>query len=128
MARRAVIALNPAKEQSFNQVPGWMIVTVAASEYAEDGKYTTKGLEDHAAVACAVQNFMLSLTADGIGSKWMTGALGVAPEKLMVLAGANSTAERFMGIVWFGYPLKELVSMVAPPRKLGVDGVLKTLS
>ena len=35
------------------------------------------------AVACATQNFMLSLAEDGVGSKWMTGALGAAPEDVL---------------------------------------------
>ena len=46
------------------------------------------GLEDHAACACAIQNFMLSLAEEGIGSKWMTGALGAAPEDVMAAVGA----------------------------------------
>ena len=33
------------------------------------------GLEDHAATACAVQNFMLSLASEGIASKWMTATV-----------------------------------------------------
>jgi len=127
-ARKAVAALNPLKQETFSAVPGWMLVTVAASEYAADGSLSTKkGLEDHAAVACAIQNFMLSLTADGLGSKWMTGALGIAPDQLLVLVGANATAERMMGMVWFGYPKEPLASMTVPARKLGVDGVHKVL-
>jgi len=128
-ARQAIGALNPAKQEVFAKVPGWMMVTVAASEYAADGSLSTKkGLEDHAATACAVQNFMLSLAAEGLGTKWMTGALGIVPEKLMDLAGVNATAERFMGMVWYGYPQTQLESLTAPARKLGVEGVYKVLA
>lgn len=125
--RAALIQLNAdqQKQAAFSRVPGWMLVTVAASA---DTLGTKKGLEDHAATACAVQNFMLSLTGDGVGSKWMTGALGIAPDALLNAVGANATTEHFMGVVWFGYPLEPLESISAPPRKQGVDGVLKILS
>ena len=56
-------------------------------------------LEDHAATACAVQNFMVSLASEGFGSKWMTGALAIAPDALMELVGAGED-ERFMGIIF----------------------------
>ena len=82
------------------------------------------GLEDHAACACAIQNFMLSLAEDGIGSKWMTGALGAAPEDVMAAVGAPA-GEKLMGAIWYGYPAKDLAEDAkAPPRKKGLDGVL----
>ena len=52
------------------QVPGWLVVTLVPSELAADGSLSTKkGLEDHAATAAAIQNFMVSLAASGVGSK-----------------------------------------------------------
>jgi nitroreductase len=115
-------ALNPEKAKMFEGVPEWMIVTVAASEYGADGSISTKkGLEDHAAVSCAIQNFMVSLANDGVGSKWMTGALGVAPEAVMDVVGADKEAERFMGAIWFGYPAKDLEEASPPKRKLGMQ-------
>ena len=114
-------ALNEEKAAMFKGVPGWMIVTIAASEYGEDGSISTKkGLEDHAATACAIQNFMISLADGGVGSKWMTGALGVAPEAVMGVVGADTDSERFMGAIWYGYPAKDLADAKAPPRKLGM--------
>eukprot|EP00966_Prymnesium_polylepis_P325322 7381298-Prymnesium_polylepis.1 len=112
----------------FEGVPGWMIVTVS-TEYDDAGLISTKkGLEDHAAVSCAIQNMMLSFSDDGIGSKWMTGALGIAPEAILGAVGADAAEERFMGAIWYGYPAKPLdPDSKAPPRKLGLDGVLKTL-
>ena len=127
-SRAALVELNPAKQEAFAAVPGWMVVTVAASEYAQDGSLSTKkGLEDHAATACAVQNFMLSLAASGCGSKWMTGALGIAPAAILDLVKANATAERFMGAIWFGYPKDGLAAVPTPARKLGVAGVMTVL-
>jgi len=125
--RARLLALNPEKEKLFAGVPGWMVVTVAASEYGTDGSISTKkGLEDHAATACAVQNFMLALADHGVGSKWMTGALGVDPSAVMEVVGADQDAERFMGVVWYGYPETELKDLKAPKRKLG-NGMHKVL-
>ena len=36
--------------------------------------------EDYAAVACAIQNLQLALHAEGIGTKWSTGAVTRAPQ------------------------------------------------
>ena len=60
-------ALNEDKRAMFEGVPGWIVVTVA-TEYDDAGLISTKkGLEDHAAVSCAIQNMMLSFSDDGIG-------------------------------------------------------------
>merc|ERR1719326_2042203 len=45
--------LNEEKRAAAEQVPEWLVVTLA-SEHPIDSKL---GLEDHAAVACATQNF-----------------------------------------------------------------------
>ena len=120
--RAKLCGLNDEKKAMFEGVPGWMIVTVAAKEYGSDGSISTKaGLEDHAATACAIQNFMVSLAGDGVGSKWMTGALGVAPDDILNTVGADKEAERFMGAIWYGYPAKDLKDAKAPPRKLSMQ-------
>jgi hypothetical protein len=67
---------------------------------------------------------MLSLADDGVGSKWMTSALGAAPEDVMACVGAPD-GEKLMGAIWFGYPAKDLADDAnSPPRKKGLDGVL----
>ena len=112
--------LNEEKRKAAEGVPEWLVVT-CASEHDLSEKL---GLEDHAACACAIQNFMLSLAEDGIGSKWMTGALGAAPEDVMAAVGAPA-GEKLMGAIWYGYPAKDLAEDAkAPPRKKGLDGVL----
>lgn len=58
--------------------------------------------EDYAAVACAVQNFMLALHARGIGSKWTTGAVTRDPRTYDAL-DIDFDAERIEGFVWAGY-------------------------
>ena len=101
-------------------VPEWLIVTLA-SEHPEGEKLF---YEDMQAVACATQNFMTSLAADGVGSKWMTGALGAAPTDVLAAVGAPES-EKLVGAIWYGYPAKELANDAkAPPRKKGLDGVL----
>ena len=112
--------LNADKRKAAEGVPEWLVVTLASEH-----KLTEKlGLEDHAATACAVQNFMLSLASEGIASKWMTGALGAPPEAVLECVGAGR-GEKLMGAIWYGYPAKDLAEDAkAPPRKKGLDGVL----
>ena len=130
--REALVALNPAKHDLFAAVPHWMVVTVvvdAGSEPAGPGLATKRALEDYAATACAVQNFMLSLARDGVGTKWMTGALGAPPEAVLRTVGADGTTERLVGAIWYGVPETALSETTPPPpRKKGVDGVLTQLS
>jgi len=99
----------------FEGVPEWLIVTMCSEQEADTKLY----YEDHAAVACATQNFMLSLADDGVGSKWMTGALGAAPEDVLACVGGDPAKEKLIGAIWYGYPQKEL-STKAPPRKKGL--------
>ena len=114
------------KKEMFEGVPGWLMVTVVPT--AGDTKWNPKALEDHAATACAVQNFMLSLASEGLGSKWMTGAMGIPPPKLMELVGADEATEHFMGIVFFGRPQAPMSEMPVPKRKTGLaEPVLTTL-
>ena len=116
--------LNEDKRKAAEGVPEWLVVTLASEH-----KLTEKlGLEDHAATACAVQNFMLSLAAEGCASKWMTGAMGIPPSKLMEVAGADEATEHFMGILFFGRPAKPTDTMDVPKRKKGLgEPVLTTL-
>ena len=107
-------------------MPGWMLVTVVPT--AGETKWNPKALEDHAATACAVQNFMLSLASDGYGSKWMTGAMGSPASKLMEVCGVDEAAEHFMGIIFFGTPAAATSGMPVPKRKVGLAApVLATL-
>jgi nitroreductase len=115
-----LLKLNEKKAEEFKAVPGWMVVTIA-TEYDSNGLISTKkGLEDHAACAAAIQNFMLSLSAEGYGSKWMTGALGMPPDAILDAIGADKEAERFMGVIWHGVPAEPLEAHKLPPRTNGV--------
>jgi nitroreductase len=90
----------PAEEvaairQKFFDVPElWVVSQVVHEEPA-------RLLEDYAAVACAIENLSLSLHADGIGSKWSTGAI-TTDGATYVAAGVDPAAERVVGFVWIG--------------------------
>jgi nitroreductase len=66
--------------------------------------------EDYAAIACAVQNICLSLSAEGIGSKWSTGGVTTDPRTYEHLR-IDATQERIVGFVWIGYSAVE-----SPPK------------
>ena len=63
---------------------------------------------------------MLSLASEGVGSKWMTGALGMAPDAILKAIGADAAAERFMGVIWHGYPQVPMADVSPPARSKGV--------
>jgi nitroreductase len=67
--------------------------------------------EDYAAVACAIQNFCLSLWAEGVGSKWSTGAITSAAQTYQIV-GIDSEREEIVGFVWAG-----MASGVPPKAK-----------
>ena len=110
--------LNEKKRDIFEQVPQMMLITQAKES---DAEWDTKTLEDHAAVSCATQNLMVSLASEGIGSKWMTGALGIPANKILEICDVDEDKEFFMGVVFIGVPQKPLGKMRVPERKRGLD-------
>lgn len=79
--------------------------------------------EDYAACCAAIQNLMLSLHADGIGTMWGTGGPTRDAEALAAL-GLDPARDRVVGFVWVGRaelvpsapkrpPLPELVRRTA---------------
>lgn len=59
--------------------------------------------EDYAACACAIQNMSLSLTADGVGSKWSTGGL-TRDQGTYDLLGIDGSVDEIIGFIWVGIP------------------------
>merc|ERR1719198_1678470 len=109
-------ALNEDKKAMFEGVPEWLIVTMC-SEHEEGSKLY---YEDHAAVSCATQNFMLSLASEGFGSKWMTGALGISGDKMFSeVLGIDMGTEHYMGTILMGKPLVPVSQMKVPRSKKG---------
>ena len=73
---------------------------LVASQISADDPKLIK--EDYAACSCAIQNLMLSLVSDGIGSKWSTGKL-TTDKHTYKIVGINPIKEEIIGFIWIGY-------------------------
>ena len=58
--------------------------------------------EDYAACSCAIQNLAISLTSDGVFSKWSTGSITKNP-KTYEIANIDRQKEEIIGFIWIGY-------------------------
>lgn len=79
--------------------------------------------EDYAAIACAVENAMLSLWSEGIFSKWGTGGL-TRHEKTYGMLPVDSEDERIIGFLWIGYPRADHRDNPKPGR-IPLDDVVR---
>lgn len=79
--------------------------------------------EDYAAVACAIENLCLSLWAEGIGTKWSTGAVTTHEDTYRAL-GVDVETTEIIGFVWAGYPAHKHPSH-KPARKLSVAEIVR---
>jgi nitroreductase len=109
------------KKPLFRKVPQMMVVSIEPS--LGDDKWNVKALEDHAACACAVQNFMVYLASEGVATKWMTGAMGISGAVILsdVCGIDTSASEHFMGVIMIGEPAQALDSLKVPTRKTGLS-------
>lgn len=108
--------------------PGWCVVTTKTSSSTstdddDDSSSSTIEQEDFKSVCCAIQNFMLSMWSEGIGTKWTTGPVQKTPE-FAKLCGISEEKERVVGIIWFGYATGGTKYADPRRRKLSVDDVL----
>ena len=58
-------------------------------------------LENYAACSCAIQNIMLSLASNNIGSKWSTGRI-TEDRETYEITGINSEKEKIIGFIFIG--------------------------
>jgi len=86
-----------SKRKSWSAVPGWLVVTCLRTDDA------FRHEEDYAACCCFVQNLMLSLWANEIGSKWSTSDVTRDPGFFELLK-VDPAKERVVGLIWYGYP------------------------
>ena len=96
-------------------MPGWLVVTCVQSGSGEAASLDDPmgaAREDYAACCCAVQNLCVSLHAEGLGTKWTTGAVNFDP-RFGEAAGVPAD-EYVVGTLWFGEPVG---SPPAPPSK-----------
>lgn len=86
---------NIIKEKYHN--PSHLLVV---SQKLNDDQFIKK--EDYAACSCAIQNLSLSLTSDGVKTKWSTGIITRHPEIYNIIK-IDSKLEEIIGFIWIGY-------------------------
>ena len=85
------------KFKRWQNIPGWIIVTCQKSK--DDTTYQ----EDYAACCCAIQNLMLFLWSNEIGTKWSTGKV-IRDDRCYDIAWIDRKSEQIVGLIWYGYP------------------------
>lgn len=105
----------------WTSIPGWCVVTTKLSP-----DNLEKELDDFKSTSCAVQNFMLSMWSEGIGSKWTTGPIQKTQE-FADLCGVDTKTERVAGCIWYGFATGGLVNADPKRRKKTVNDVLTSL-
>lgn len=105
----------------WTQIPGWCVVTTKINPDDPDAE-----LEDFKSTSCAVQNFMLSMWSEGIGTKWTSGPVQKT-EEFAALCNVDTTKERVAGCIWYGFATGGLVNADPRRRSKTVDEVLSRL-
>lgn len=135
-AKLGELASKFKKDGYFGSVPDFLVVS-CASVKAKNGKssnfdegWNVNAREDHAACACAVQNFMISCASQGIGTKWMTGKMGIAGNVILAeccgLSEDQIKQEQYMGTILIGKPQIRMTDMKVPIRKIGLQSPVFT--
>jgi nitroreductase len=106
----------------WTSIPGWVVVTTAITP--EDAQVEQ---EDFKSTCCAVQNFLLSMWSEGIGTKWTSGPVQRTAE-FAELCLVDTTKERVTGCIWYGFPKGGLVNADPKRRKKSVDDVLSSIA
>ena len=106
--------------QRWTQIPGWCVVTYPRSASGNNWEQR----EDFKSVACAIENFMLSMWSEGIGSKWTDGEIQRTRE-FAELCGIDPDKEKIAGVIWYGFATGGLSGADPKKRKKGVDEVLE---
>mmetsp|Transcript_15153 Transcript_15153/g.28734 ORF Transcript_15153/g.28734 Transcript_15153/m.28734 type:complete len:310 (-) Transcript_15153:41-970(-) len=106
--------------QRWTQIPGWCVVTYPRSPEGNNWQQR----EDFKSVCCAIENFMLSMWAEGIGSKWTDGEIQRTRE-FAELIGINYDTHKVGGVIWYGFATQGLGAADSKKRRKGVDDVLE---
>ena len=64
---------------------------------------------------------MLSLASQGIGTKWMTGKMGISGEDVLSIFKDVADTEHYMGTFLMGYPTVPMEQMEVKKRKKGIS-------
>ena len=84
-------------DHDWTNIPGWCVVTSKVSPDDPDTE-----LQDFRSTSCAMQNFMLSMWSEGVGSKWTEGSTQKTTE-FADLVGIDTDIEKVVGIIWYGF-------------------------
>ena len=108
------------KRNQWADVPGVVVITVRSAPDADE----VMRREDYAAVACAAQNFMLHLWAEGVQTKWSTSAVwrheGFWPMLGHEVAPGGEPGEEVVGFFFYG----TAAEVPAGRRRLPLEEVL----
>lgn len=85
---------------------------LVVSQVLDDDDFRRR--EDYASVACAIQNLMLCLWDEGVGSKWATGGVTRHPETYEI-TGIDPEKQEIVGFVWIGHSSRELFETPRQP-------------
>ncbi|HZD52000.1 MAG TPA: nitroreductase [Woeseiaceae bacterium] len=102
------------KAASAAERPGWLVVTCRKS----DDELLQR--EDYGSCCCAIQNFMLYLSAAGVASKWSTGAI-TRDARFLRLLGIDPREEFVVGLIWYGYPKVSPTQSRKPVAEIATD-------
>lgn len=90
------------KKERWENIPGWCVVTSKLCKDSSDEGSKILELEDYAATCCAVQNFMLSMWVEGVGTKWTSGDI-TRTQEFANLCGIDLDKEQVVGCIWYGF-------------------------
>jgi len=89
------------KRERWENIPGWCVVTSKLCN--DDGENSNiLEMEDYAATCCAIQNFMLSMWVEGVGTKWTSGDI-TRTQEFADLCGIDLGQEQVVGCIWYGF-------------------------
>ena len=108
-------------EVDYLAIPGWCVIT---SKRTPDDPVVEE--TDFASTACAVQNFMLSMWSEGIGTRWMQSSLTQRPG-FSELCGVDLEKEKIVGCIWYGFVSGGVLNTSPWVRKNDVDEVYSSI-
>jgi nitroreductase len=105
----------------WTKVPGWCVVTAKITP----GDPVIEQ-EDFKSVSCAIQNFMLSMWSEGVGTKWTSGPVQKT-QAFADICQVDTSMERVVGCIWYGYATGGAKYADTRRRKKTVEDVLHQL-
>eukprot|EP00804_Cyclotella_cryptica_P019237 CCRYP_006136-RA/>CCRYP_006136-RA protein AED:0.32 eAED:0.32 QI:0/-1/0/1/-1/0/1/0/234 len=112
--------------ESWTKVPHWIVVTYTRAPPDSGSDRKMQQREDFKSTCCAVQNFLLSMWSEGIGTKWTDGPIQRTPE-FADICGVDLDKEKIAGVIWYGFAKGGLNKADKKLRIKGVEEVLDVL-